>query len=153
MVPGSICVLFSNSAVAVHDSQAYRNMEMTKKRISIIFDPRDILLSKWAVQSLRESLVSSHHLKQLLQDTLSLLQIPASARLPLCLSGCHWHCLVFLALIYILYLVQVLSRLSTRASTSCSSSARASMSSTNRKLVIFLPPMLTLHHILLQHQT
>ena len=51
--------------------------------------------------------------------------------------------LVFSALISILYLVQVLRRLSTRASRSCPSSARASMSSTNRRLVIFLPPMLT----------
>ena len=51
--------------------------------------------------------------------------------------------LVFSALISILYLVQVLSRLSTRASSSCSSSARESMSSANRRLVIFLPPMLT----------
>ena len=39
------CVLFSNSAVKVHDSQAYRNMEMTRERISFIFDPRDMLLS------------------------------------------------------------------------------------------------------------
>ena len=48
--------------------------------------------------------------------------------------------LVFSALISILYLVQVLSRLSTRASSSCSSSARAftCMSSANRRLVIFL---------------
>ena len=51
--------------------------------------------------------------------------------------------LVFLALIFILYLVQVLSRLSTKASTSCSPSARASMSSPNRRLVMFLPPLLT----------
>ena len=51
--------------------------------------------------------------------------------------------LVFSALISILYLVQVLPRLSTRASSSRSSSARASMSSANRRLVIFLPPMLT----------
>ena len=51
--------------------------------------------------------------------------------------------LVFSALISILYLVQVLSRLSTRASSSCSYSARASMSSANRRLVILLPPMLT----------
>ena len=51
--------------------------------------------------------------------------------------------LVFSALISILYLVQVLSRRSTRASSSCSSSARASMSSANRRLVIFLPSMLT----------
>ena len=51
--------------------------------------------------------------------------------------------LVFSALISILYLVQVLLRLSTRAFSSCSSSARASMSSANHRLVIFLPPMLT----------
>ena len=51
--------------------------------------------------------------------------------------------LVFSALISILYLVQVLSRLYTRASSPCSSSARASMSSANRRLAIFLPPMLT----------
>ena len=39
------CVLFSNSAVKVHDSQAYINMEMTRERISFTFDPRDMLLS------------------------------------------------------------------------------------------------------------
>ena len=37
----------------------------------------------------------------------------------------------------------LLSRLSTRASSSCSSSARAPMSSANRRLLIFLLPMLT----------
>ena len=99
------------------------------------------------MQSLREPLVLSHHLKQLLQGTWSLLQYPIPALLPLSLSGCHWQCfvisLVFSALISILYRVQVLSRISTRASSSCSSSARASMSSANRRLVIFLPPMLT----------
>ena len=51
--------------------------------------------------------------------------------------------LVFSALIAILYLVQNVSGLSTGASSSCSFSARASMSSANRRLVIFLPPMLT----------
>ena len=35
----------SNSAVKVNDSQAYRNMEMTRERISFTFDPRDTLLS------------------------------------------------------------------------------------------------------------
>ena len=39
------CVLFSNSAVKFHDSQAYRKMEMTRERISFTFDPRDMLLS------------------------------------------------------------------------------------------------------------
>ena len=36
---------FSSSAVKVHDSQAYRNMDTTRDRISFIFDPRDMLLS------------------------------------------------------------------------------------------------------------
>ena len=31
--------------VKVHDSQAYRNMEMTRGRISFTFDPTDMLLS------------------------------------------------------------------------------------------------------------
>ena len=47
---------------------------------------------------------------------------------------------VFSAMIFILYLVQVLSRLSTKISNSCSSSTRASVSSANH----FLPPVLTI---------
>ena len=34
--------LFSNSVVKVHDSEAYRNMDMTRERITFIFDSRDI---------------------------------------------------------------------------------------------------------------
>ena len=51
IVSGSIIsqrpVFFSNCAVKVHDSQAmaYRNMEMTRERISFTLDPRDTLLS------------------------------------------------------------------------------------------------------------
>ena len=49
LISSKACVLFSNSAAKVHDSQAYRNMEMTRERISFTFDPRDMLLSlKWA---------------------------------------------------------------------------------------------------------
>ena len=39
------CVLFSSSAVKIHDSQEYRNMDMTWERISFTSDPRDMLLS------------------------------------------------------------------------------------------------------------
>ena len=39
------CVLFFNSAVKVNDSQAHRNMEMTRERISFTLDPRDMVLS------------------------------------------------------------------------------------------------------------
>ena len=52
-----------------------------------------LLELQWLVQSLREPLVLSHHLKQLLQGNWSLLQCPTSVLLPLSLSGCHWHCL------------------------------------------------------------
>ena len=37
-------MFFSNSAVKVHDSQAYKNMEMARERTSFTFDPRDTLL-------------------------------------------------------------------------------------------------------------
>ena len=40
-----LVIFFFNSAVKVHDSQAYRNIEMTKERISFTFDSRDTLLS------------------------------------------------------------------------------------------------------------
>ena len=33
-------------AVKLHDSQAYRYMEMTRERISFAFDPRDMLQSQ-----------------------------------------------------------------------------------------------------------
>ena len=62
-------------------------------------------------------------------------------RMPLALSVIS---LVFSALIAILYIVQVLSKLSTRAFNFCSSSARTSVSPANSRLVIFLPPVLTL---------
>ena len=35
-------VFFLYSDVKVHDSQVYRNMEMTRERIIVTFDPRDI---------------------------------------------------------------------------------------------------------------
>ena len=39
------CILFSSSAVNVHDSQAYRNMELTRECVSFTFDPRGMLFS------------------------------------------------------------------------------------------------------------
>ena len=36
--------LFSSSAAKVHDSHAYRNMDMIRERISFTFGPRDMLL-------------------------------------------------------------------------------------------------------------
>ena len=39
------CILLWSSAVRVHDSQAYRKMEVTRERISCILELREILLS------------------------------------------------------------------------------------------------------------
>ena len=41
------CAIFSSPAVKVHDSHANRNtnINMTRERISVTFDPRDMLLS------------------------------------------------------------------------------------------------------------
>ena len=151
------CVLFSNSAVKVHDSQAYRNMEVTRERISFTFDPRDMLLSLQIGFSFVRAAVACTIVErtsglELSSETtapryLKLVTVPdtcpftfTSLWMPLVLFVIS---LVFSALISILYRVQVLSRLSTRASSSRSASARASMSSANRRLVIFLPPMLS----------
>ena len=39
------CILLWSSAVRVHDSQAYRKMDVTRERISRILELREILLS------------------------------------------------------------------------------------------------------------
>ena len=39
------CILLWSSAVKVHDSQAYRKMDVTSERISRILELREILLS------------------------------------------------------------------------------------------------------------
>ena len=39
------CILLLSSAVRVHDSQAYRKMDVTRQRINRILDLREILLS------------------------------------------------------------------------------------------------------------
>ena len=130
-----------NSAVKVHDSQAYRNMGMTREHISFTFDPRDMLLSLQMGFSFVRAAVDCAILERTsgLEPSsettapiyLKLVTLPnfcpftfISLWMPLALFVIS---LVFSALISILYHVQVLSRLSYRASSSCSSSAGASM--------------------------
>ena len=132
-------------------------MEMTRERISFTFDQRDMLLSLQKGFSFVRAAVACSILERTsgLEPAsvttapryLKLVTVPnfcpftfISLWMPLALFIIS---LVLSALISILYLVQVLSRLSTRASSSSSSSGRASMSSANRRLVICLPPMLT----------
>ena len=146
---------FSNSVVKVHVSQAYRNMEMTRERISFTFDPRIILLSLQMGFSFVRAAVGCAIIERIsgLEPSSETtaprylkLEVPNFCLFTLTFISLWMQLalyvisLAFSALISVLYLVQVLSRLSIRASSSCSSSARASMSSANRRLVIFLPP-------------
>ena len=115
-------------------------MEMTSERISFILDPRDMLLSLQMGFSLIRAAVACAILERTsgLEPSpettasryLKLVTVPSVFfLLPLSLSGCHWRCLYqFGHLSTDLHLLpRPLSRLSTRASSSCSSSARASM--------------------------
>ena len=51
------CILLSNSAVSVHDSHAYKNMDMTDERISLIFELRTMFLSSQMVFSFTRAAV------------------------------------------------------------------------------------------------
>ena len=51
------CVLLSVSAVSVQDSQAYRNMDMTRERISLIFELSTTFLSFQMVLSFASAAV------------------------------------------------------------------------------------------------
>ena len=122
-------VHFSDSAVKVHDSQTYINMEMTRACISFTFDPRDMLLSvqfgfsfvraavayltletAFGFEPSSEATAPSYkYLKHVTIPSFCLFAL-ISLWTPLVLFGIS---LVFSALIYILYLVQVLLSLST----------------------------------------
>ena len=52
------CILFSVSAVSVQDSQAYRNMDITRERISPIFELSAIFLSFQMVLRLASAAVA-----------------------------------------------------------------------------------------------
>ena len=135
-------------------SMTHRNM--AGERISFTFQPRDMLLSFQIGFSFVRAVVACEIIKRTAgfepscetvpPRCLKLVTVPSfcsltliSLWMPMALFVIS---LVFSALISILYLVQVLSRLSSRVCSSCSSSARASMSLANCRLVIF-SPMLT----------
>ena len=52
------CILLSVSAASIQDSQAYRNMDMTRERISLIFELSAIFLSFQMVFSLASAAVA-----------------------------------------------------------------------------------------------
>ena len=118
--------------------------QMTRKRINFTFDPR-LLLCK-SCSCLRNSR------ENLRFDLPSETTAPRYSKLVTKPSFCPFALMPFVlfvislfcsALICIFYLVRVLSYIPTRASSSCSSAARASMLSANHRFLIFLPPMQT----------
>ena len=151
------CNFFRMSAVNVQVSQAYNSTEITKERISLIFELREICLSLQMVFSLASAAVvcaildstsglepwsvttAPRYLKLTTSSNFSPL-ILMSMLIPFALLVIS---LVFSALISMPKAAEVLSRRSTREASSSSFPARSSMSSAKRKLVIVLPPMLT----------
>ena len=119
-------------------------MEMTRERISFAFDPRDMLLSLQIGFSFVRAAVACALFERIsgleaASETTALSYMKLVTvdsfcsfylNLPLDALALFFISFVFSALIPILYLVQVLSRLSTRAS---SSLAGKSMSSANRR--------------------
>ena len=59
------CFFFSNSVVNVHVSQAYRNMEMTRERISFTFDPRIVVISPNGLQLCKSRSGLCNHVENL----------------------------------------------------------------------------------------
>ena len=122
------CILFSVSAVNVQDSQAYRNMYMTRERISLIFEPSAIFLSfqralrlasaavAWAILARMlgldpsSAMIAPIYLNRLTQSSSSPLTL-MSVLTPLVLLVIS---LVFFALFCMPKAVEVLSRRSTK---------------------------------------
>ena len=142
------CILFSVSAVNVQNSQAYRNMDMTRERISLIFELSAIFLSFQMVLSLASAavawailarisgldpssvMIAPRYLNRLTQSTFSPLTLMSVLK-PLVLLVIN---LVFSALICMPMAVEVLSMRSTKSASSSSLAARPSMSSSKTQV-------------------
>ena len=151
------CILFCRSAERVHVSEAYRKMDMTRERISLIFELTVMFLSFYkgfnlviaAVVSVVCAIlanISGLEPSSVIIDPKYLKLFTVSSLCPLNFISVLMPCvlfvisLVFSALISMPYDVDVFSRRSTKLASSCSSPAK---SSAKRRLVIVLPPMLT----------
>ena len=153
-----VCILLWSSAVRAHDSHAYRKMNVTRERISRILELREILLSfqtgfclvnAAVVCAILESIsglelsafiTEPRYLKLVIVARFCLFTF-ISVLMPLALLVIS---LVLLALISMPSAVEAVSRHSTYFASSSSSPAKPSMSSGKRRLVIVLPPVLTL---------
>ena len=125
-------------SVSVQDSQAYRNMDMTRERISLIFELTAIFLSFYMVLSFASAavvwailarnsgfdpssaMIAPRYLKLLTQSSFSPLTL-VSVLMPLVLLVIS---LVFSALVCMPKTVEVFSRRSTKSASSSSLPAR-----------------------------
>ena len=102
--------LFSSSVVKVHDSQAYRNMNMTMERISFTFDAKDMLLSLHNGFCIIKAAVAFAILQKI--SGFEHVTVPSFCPLTMTsLSGCHWHCLQLVWSFEFLLLFYTLCRL------------------------------------------
>ena len=135
-------MFFSLTRLARSMIQKHTERNDRKKRISVTFDSRDMLLSLQIGFSFERisrfepwpETTAPTYLKLVMAPTFFPFTL-LSLWMPMALFVIS---LVFSALISILYLVQVLLRLSIRAFYSCSSLATPSMSSANCRSIIFL---------------
>ena len=147
------CILLWSSAVRVHDSQAHRKMDVTRERISRILKLREILLSIQTGFSLVSAAVVFAILESISGlEPSSVITEPRYLKLVTASSFCPFT-LISVLMPLVLFCHQ-LSLLSTdlhavgcggltNFARSSSSPAKPSMSSAKRRLVIVLPPMLT----------
>ena len=150
-------ILLSMSAVVAHVSHAYKNMGMSRERISLILELMVIFLSfqmtfslvtvdvVWAIldstsgSDPSSDTIAPRYLKLRTVSSL-LLSMVMSVLMALVLFAINW---VFSALICMLYAVGAFSGWFTNLTSSCSCPARPSMLSAKCKFVIVLPPVLT----------
>ena len=141
----------------VHDSQAYRKMDVTRERISCILKLREILLSFQAGFNLVSAAVVCAILESIskLQPSSVIIE-PRYLKLVAISSFCSFTLISVLTLLVLFVIslvfsapismpeaVEVLPRRLTHFASSSSSPAKPSMSSARWRLVIVLPPMLT----------
>ena len=142
------CILFSVSAVNVQDSHAYRNMDMTRERISLIFELSAIFLSFQMVLSLASAavawailarilgldpssvMIAPRYLNRLTQSSFSPLTLMSVLK-PLVLLVIS---LVFSALICTPKAVEVLSMRSTKSASSSVYSQRTNDGTASGKI-------------------
>ena len=124
-------------------------MDLIRECISFTFNQRDMFISVRIGFSFVRAAVACAILERTSGFELSFETMAPRSLFQASTLISVWMSLALLLLvssfqhIFILYFVQVLSRPITNTSRSCSSSARASMSLANRRLVMVLPPMLT----------